>query len=321
MTVYNDIKKSLVNKQTTGILSFDIEKAFDRIWQEGLIYKMIKLNIPDGLIHIIHSFIKNRTFRVKIGNDKSSAMDTPWGVAQGSALSPTLYNLYIHDIPCEFPGNTKITNYADDTLIYSISRKIESIDRNLSDSSKIIKAYYNKWKIGINTDKTTLTAFTRRRSKQTPDQPHLNDKTSIDWGVTMKYLGIHLDKRITLAEEIKHRCAKFDNALKLIYPFINKNTNTSPALKIHLYRTYLRPILTYAPALIVHSKKTHLRKLETKQNKCLRMMLGISWETHTSTRDVLRAAGVPSIEMFIKKLANQSNIKNSLSQNSLIRAL
>ena len=51
------------------------------------------------------------------------------------------------------------------------------------------------------------------------------------------------------------------------------------------------------------------------------MMLGISWETHTSTRDVLRAAGVPSIEMFIKKLANQFNIKNSLSQNSLIRAL
>lgn len=46
---------------------YDIEKAFDRVWQEGLLVKMISKKFPDYLIKILHLFLKDRKFKIFIG--------------------------------------------------------------------------------------------------------------------------------------------------------------------------------------------------------------------------------------------------------------
>lgn len=61
-------KAGLKEKKTTGVLSFDIEKAFDRIWHDGLVYKLIKFKFPSYLTHIISSFVRDRSFYVKVGD-------------------------------------------------------------------------------------------------------------------------------------------------------------------------------------------------------------------------------------------------------------
>ncbi|GFV45283.1 probable RNA-directed DNA polymerase from transposon BS [Trichonephila clavipes] len=52
-------------KKSTGAVFLDIQKAFDRVWINGLTFKLISYNIPPPMIHLIHSYLTNRSFKVR----------------------------------------------------------------------------------------------------------------------------------------------------------------------------------------------------------------------------------------------------------------
>jgi len=45
---------------------FDIAKAFDKVWHNGLIYKLHKIKIPKKMGQWIMNFLQDRKFRVKV---------------------------------------------------------------------------------------------------------------------------------------------------------------------------------------------------------------------------------------------------------------
>ncbi|GFU48479.1 hypothetical protein TNCV_2929441 [Trichonephila clavipes] len=49
--------------RSTGAVFLDIQKAFDRVWISGLIYKLIKYNFPPSIIHILNSHLVNRHYQ------------------------------------------------------------------------------------------------------------------------------------------------------------------------------------------------------------------------------------------------------------------
>ncbi|KAL1110086.1 hypothetical protein AAG570_008164 [Ranatra chinensis] len=69
--------------------------------------------IPDAFVNVLHSFLSDRQFRVKIDEIFSDWKMIKAGVPQGSFLRPILFNLYVNDLPAS-PG-TKVAMYADDT--------------------------------------------------------------------------------------------------------------------------------------------------------------------------------------------------------------
>jgi len=117
----------------------DVEKAFDRVWHQGLLYKMDKLNFPAYLIKIVSSFLKNRSFHVEIRGKKSPNFSIPFGVPQGAVLSPTLYNIYIHDVPKI--SSTELALFADDTAFYCISSRASVIEEALKSHAQAIQEY------------------------------------------------------------------------------------------------------------------------------------------------------------------------------------
>jgi hypothetical protein len=58
-----------------------------------------------------------------------------------------------------------------------------------------LEAWLSKWKIKINTDKSTAAIFTKRR--QTPRNRLKNVEAEITWPRTVRYLGPHLEKITT----------------------------------------------------------------------------------------------------------------------------
>jgi hypothetical protein len=50
------------NKITCGII-FDIMKAFDKVWHNGLIYKLSELKLSSIMGYWIVNFLSNRNFR------------------------------------------------------------------------------------------------------------------------------------------------------------------------------------------------------------------------------------------------------------------
>uniref|UniRef100_A0A1B0CHA5 Putative reverse transcriptase-like protein n=1 Tax=Lutzomyia longipalpis TaxID=7200 RepID=A0A1B0CHA5_LUTLO len=123
--ISSSIKKGLSQKRSTGMVIFDIEKCFDTIWHDAVVYKMLCLKFPSYICKLIQSFLRDRSFAVRMGSAISAPSDIPYGLPQGSALSPTLFNIFTHDLPSVFK-RCYSSLFADDTaLLYTDSSIIK----------------------------------------------------------------------------------------------------------------------------------------------------------------------------------------------------
>ncbi|GBM66122.1 RNA-directed DNA polymerase from mobile element jockey, partial [Araneus ventricosus] len=186
------IAEGFSNKQKTGAVFLDIQKAFDRVWQDALIYKLINYNTPNYLIKIFTSYLHNRKFAVRVNKELSNFKNINAGVAQGSKCGPILFALFINDIPKQF--NTLLSIFADDTAILARNKNHNYIRIALNRRLKTLEEWFLKWKIQINASKTEAILFAN--SKVNPP-PILINNVTIPWSQECKYLGVYLDRRMT----------------------------------------------------------------------------------------------------------------------------
>ena len=70
----------------------DISKAFDRVWHDGLIYKLKRCGVSGKLLSLIQSFLKGRKQRTVLNGKCSNWGDISAGVPQGSILGPLFFS-------------------------------------------------------------------------------------------------------------------------------------------------------------------------------------------------------------------------------------
>ena len=69
----------------------DMLTAFDRVWQEGLVYKIKKVDVSDNLLTLFQSFLNNKHQRVLLDGQNSHWKMIKAGVLHGPLLGPLLY--------------------------------------------------------------------------------------------------------------------------------------------------------------------------------------------------------------------------------------
>ena len=113
----------------------DISKVFDRVWYDGLLYKLKLLGICGRYFNLIQSFLDNRHQRVILNGQSSKWSLVEAGVPQGSILGPLLFLVYINDLPQGLRCNGKL--FADDTSFSTITSPAISLSNLNEDLVKI----------------------------------------------------------------------------------------------------------------------------------------------------------------------------------------
>ena len=106
------MKKS---KLKAALINLDLEKAFDIVWHNGLLFKLWIAGIRGPLFKILQTFLKNRLVRTRLEGRLSHQVQPKQGVPQGSVLSPLLFIFYVAEMLTNTTGIKY--KYADDLQI------------------------------------------------------------------------------------------------------------------------------------------------------------------------------------------------------------
>ena len=116
-------------------MALDISKALDREWHAGLLHKLTSCVILGQIFGFISSFLSNRRLLVVLDGHSSQEYPVNAGVPQGSILGPTLFLMYINDLPDDVICNIAI--YADDSTLYSKCDQASGLWQQLGLASKL----------------------------------------------------------------------------------------------------------------------------------------------------------------------------------------
>lgn len=301
--------------QSTAAVFFDVAKAFDKVWHEGLLFKMLEAGVPLGLVQLVASYLTGRKARIKLNGTRSRERILTAGVPQGSLLSPILYCIFVSDLPRT--EGTQLAMYADDVCIYSRSWSPEVAARRLQVASESLLDYFATWRVKINADKSTAVLFTRRR-RRPPDAMVLQGN-ELPWLPEAKYLGVVLDSKLTWKSHIELMANRAKAALVSLYALINRRSKLDPLRKIRLYKAVIRPTMTYAASVWGYAARSHVQKLQVVQNKVLRMAFDAPW--FVSNETLHNDSQMVTIEEFIRVQASTEFARLETHPNPLLEGL
>ena len=136
LTVVSDgIARAFNKSGATQAVALDISEAFDRVWHAGLLHKLMSYRISGQIFGLVSSFLSNRHLRVVLDGKSSQEYPINAGAPQGSILGPTLFLIYINDLPDDVICDIAI--YADDTTLYSKCDQASNLWQQLELASKL----------------------------------------------------------------------------------------------------------------------------------------------------------------------------------------
>ena len=250
----------------------DISKAFDKVWHEGLLYKLKSMGISGELHKLLTNYLSGRFQRVVLNGQNSSWRPVMAGVPQGSILGPLLFLIYINDLPNGLKSNAKL--FADDTSLFSIVKdKNESANILNNDLSLISKWAYD-WKMLFNPDPkkpAQEVIFSRKRDFQNHPNINLNN-ILVERASSQKHLGLILDEKLNFKQHVENAILKVEKGISVLKKLRHNLPRKS---LITIYKAFLRPLIDYGDIIYDQPQnESFCDKLESVQYKAALAITG-----------------------------------------------
>ena len=280
--------QNLEKKKYCSAVFVNIQQAFDKVWHEGLLYKLKKI-LPHTYYSILKSYLTNRQFIVKYLEAITTTFPIEAGIPQGRVLGPLLFSIYTADLP--ILTQITIVTFADDTALLTSHADPIIPSSTLQRCLDAMEKRFHKWGFKINENKSTHVTFTLQ--KQTCPQVNINNIT-IPNKDSVRYPGMILDRRLTWKKHIIDKSKQLKDKLKKFYWLTGRRSNLSTQNKITLYKIIIKPVWTYEIQLWGTASNSNIEILQRFQSKMLRSLINAPW--YITNEAIQRDFKIPTIK-------------------------
>ena len=267
------ISEAFANKKHHISVFFDLEKAYDTTWRYGILKTMHEFGLRGELPIFIKSFLRNRRFKVRVGNILSSVHNLEEGVPQGSVLSVTLFALSINDISSVIPREVMHTLFVDDLSISFAASRMVVAERKIQLTINRIADWASRRGFKFSSTKTVVIHFCRIRGIH-PDPDLYLYGQRIACKDETRFLGLTFDRKLTWVPHIKNLKVKCSQALNVVKVLSHTSWGADRNHLMILYKALVASKLAYSCELYSSATKTALSILDPIHNAGIRLASG-----------------------------------------------
>lgn len=289
----DDIRTGMDRGMATGAVFLDLRKAFDTVHHSCLLEKLPVYGIEGYELLWFQDYLFNRTQVVRFDGVLSEAKHITHGVPQGSILGPLLFTIMINDLD-QVLKQTKILLYADDTVIYCSGKEHSTIQDVLNSELDMVTdwLFQNNLILNLKKGKTDFILFgTQQKLRRMDKVVIVLNRTPVNEAESYEYLGVHLDRYLTLHEHMHKIYKRSLTRVKLLKRIRH---TISPTIALKIYKVMIQPIMTYCSTLYLGLPPTQINKLQKVHEKAMQIV-----DTDTEIPPILEGINT----MFKRKAA------------------
>ena len=257
-------------KKRTVLTLLDFEKAYDKVWKDGLIFKMVKMGLPIMLIRWVQQWLTNRQAFVEYEGIRSKKKVLKQGLPQGAVLSPALFLIYINDV-VDLIHDAEVSLFADDIAIWATSGDIEEARSRVQLAVNSVYQWSNEWLMSLSIGKCSTTLFSLNPADSNKRPTISINGLAFAYDQNPTFLGVTYDTKLNFLEHTARLTSKVKNRVKLISAVAGSDWGFSMPLLRTTYIALIRSCLEYgSPAWWPWLSDAQRKKLERCQNEAAR---------------------------------------------------
>ena len=247
----------------------DYSRAFDTINHEILCKTLHMYGLDNNSLRWCCDYLSNRKQHVKLDDCMSDYLPVKIGVPQGSIIGPFLFVVYINDLITEFGnGDSDVTLYADDTILYTADSNVEhACERNQISVDTLLK-WCTLNRLSVNTKKTKHMLVESNVANLCATPPKIRIANDCLENVSVyNYLGVLIDNVLAFRQFVDDKYNKVNfkvYQLKRIRPYITGE------IACQIYKQTILPLMDYGDFMIESGPIPRVRRLEKLQLKALK---------------------------------------------------
>lgn len=173
--------------------------------------------------------------------------------------------------------------------------------KHLQEQIDLAIPWFKEWKISIDPTKTQTILVSPTTPYNSPKIKFQNK--TINLTTSVKYFGVTIDSKLIFSKHTSNVLAKTNRAKSKLFPILNKKSPLPLSTKLYIYKSYIKPIFTYAsPARVTTITEKNQKKLEKIQSKILRTITKSPW--YLPNLIIRNSTGIETVEVNIRQLTN-----------------